>query len=88
MGEGDLAGSILERVAMAIAKANGDAWEDTPIAKWHWIDQRGMFGGHPRDINQPMQSDYLAMADAALTAMREINHALATAQRDMEACRG
>lgn len=81
---------VLERVAMAIADANGDAWEDVPLAKWHWNEQRGEFGGHFRDINMPMRQDYLNMAAAALTAVREIRRGMAPlpATRDMEASNG
>ena len=63
---------ILERVAIKIADANGDSWGNIPIARWHWKERRGEFGGEHRDISLPMQSDYLLMAEAALTEFRKI----------------
>lgn len=62
---------LLERVARAIAEENGDAYDDLPLAKWHWTECRGVFAGRFRDVNEPMQSDYDAMANAAITAMRD-----------------
>jgi hypothetical protein len=62
---------LLERVARAIAEENGDNFDDLPLAKWHWTEKRGEFGGRFRDVNEPMRSDYEAMANAAITAMRE-----------------
>lgn len=62
---------LLERVARAIAEENGDTFDDLPIAKWHWTEWRGQFGGRFRDVNEPFQSSYIAMANAAITAMRE-----------------
>lgn len=62
---------LLERVARAIAEENGDDFDNLPLAKWHWTEQRGQFGGRFRDVNEPMQSSYEAMANAAIAAMRE-----------------
>ncbi len=62
---------LLEHVARAIAEENGDTFDAIPLAKWHWIEHRGEFGGRFRDVNEPYQSAYIAMANAAITAMRD-----------------
>lgn len=59
------------RVAKAIARANGDEFANAFANKTRWIAKRGMSGGRFRDANEPFQSDYLAMARAALQALGE-----------------
>lgn len=59
----------LEKVARAIADQNGDQWEFVPEDKSDWIDNRGMFQGRSRDINEPFRCDYEEMATAALNAV-------------------
>jgi hypothetical protein len=71
-GDGDQAMSeMVERVAMAIAKENGDDFDAIPKDKPDWTAQRGIFAGRSRDINEPFQCDYLGQARAAIEAMRE-----------------
>jgi len=53
-------------IAIAIAKAMGDNFSNAFKNKERWIAKRGMSGGRFRDINEPMQCDYLAAAQAAL----------------------
>lgn len=62
---------MTKRIAVALAKENGDAWEDVPASKTEWIVRRGVFGGRFRDVNEPMQSDYIGMARVAIATMRE-----------------
>jgi len=62
-----------EQIARIIASAMGDNLADAFKNKQRWIAKRGMSGGRYRDINEPMQSDYLAAAEAVLAAM-ESNH--------------
>lgn len=60
---------MIERIARAIAEANGDNFSNAFKNKSRWIAKRGESGGRFRDVNEPFQSDYLDMARAALTAM-------------------
>ena len=60
----------VERVAKAIAKANGDEFANAFKSKDRWTAKRGMSGGRFRDVNEPFQTDYLDMARAALAAMQ------------------
>lgn len=62
---------LIEKVARAIADQNGDQWEFVPEDKPDWIDNRGMFQGRSRDINEPFRCDYEEMATAALNAVYE-----------------
>lgn len=57
---------LVERVARAIARANGDEFANAFKDKPRWTAKRGMSGGRYRDINEPFQSDYLDMALAAI----------------------
>jgi hypothetical protein len=63
--------NMIERVARAIAKEHGDDFDAVPRDKGHWIDERGTFDGRYRDVNEPFQPHYIAMARAAIAAMRE-----------------
>ena len=54
----------LERIARAIANAMGDNFADAFKNKTRWIAKRGKSGGRFRDVNEPMQADYLAAAEA------------------------
>lgn len=58
----------VEKVARAIAQENGDNFDNIPAHKPHWTRERGQFGGRYRDINEPFQSCYLSMAEAAIKA--------------------
>jgi len=62
---------MIERVARAIAKANGDNFTLIPKDKSDWTTNRGLFAERFRDINEPFKGDYLEMAEAAIEAMRE-----------------
>jgi len=62
--------NMIERIARAIAEANGDDFDDIPRDKGDWTRKRGEFGGRFRDVNEPYQSDYLNMAELALTRLR------------------
>ncbi len=59
---------VVEAVARIIADALGDDFADAFEGKGQWIANRGMSGGRFRDVNEPYQSDYLAAAEAAITA--------------------
>lgn len=61
---------LVERVARIIANAMGDNYSDAFKNKDRWIAKRGMSGGRFRDVNEPMQYDYLAAAEAAIEAMQ------------------
>jgi len=61
----------VERVARAIADANGDDFDSALPNMSEGILTRGMRGGQYRDVNEPFQSDYLEMARAALQALGE-----------------
>lgn len=60
----------VEAAARAMAKENGDDFDSIPVGKAEWTHAQGKFGGRYRDINEPMRSDYLSMARAALEAAR------------------
>ena len=60
---------MVERVARAIAEAQGDNFADAFKNKQRWVAKRGMSGGRFRDINEPFQSDYVEAAKAAIRAM-------------------
>lgn len=62
---------LVERVAREIALENGDDFDAIHARKSHWNETRGEAGGRYRDINEPLQSDYLDMARAAIMAMEE-----------------
>lgn len=55
-----------EEVARVIASALGDDFDHAFVNKSEWNRARGEKGGRYRDINEPMQDDYLAAADALL----------------------
>lgn len=71
--------NMIERVARAIARANGDEFANAFKSKDRWIAKRGMSGGRFRDVNEPTQVDYLDMAEAAIKAMREPTDEMVTA---------
>ena len=60
-----------EQIARVIASAMGDNYADAFKNKERWVAKRGLSGGRFRDINEPMQSDYLAAADAVLAILKE-----------------
>lgn len=60
----------VERVARVIANAMGDNFADAFKNKTRWVAKRGESGGRFRDINEPMQHDYIAAAQAAIAALR------------------
>lgn len=55
-----------EEVARVVASALGDDFDHAFVNKSEWNKARGEKGGRYRDINEPMQDDYLATADAIL----------------------
>jgi hypothetical protein len=65
---------MLEKAARAAADANGDDYDAIPADKGEWIDARGTFGGHFRDVNMPMKIDYDDIARAVLAAIRDIDN--------------
>ena len=73
---------MIETVARAIARANGDEFANAFKDKSRWIAKRGMSGGRFRDVNEPFQSDYLDMAKAALNAIRSPSDEMITAMHD------
>ena len=58
-----------EELARVIASALGDDFDHAFVNKSEWNRARGEKGGRYRDINEPMQDDYLAAADATLALM-------------------
>ena len=86
-----LAQDEVEVVARSISAAHGDCFDSAFNNKREWAANRGEKGGRFRDINEPMQSDYLDMATAAIAALdrhrgtdalREENARLRGALRD------
>ena len=69
-------GEVRNAVARAIARGLGDDFDHAFATKAEWTQARGEKGGRLRDINEPMQGDYLDAADAALTAAAECGWAL------------
>ena len=67
---------MVERVARAIAERNGDNYDEIPKHKPDWTQSGGMFAGRFRDVNEPYQTDYEDMAEAAIEAMREPTEAM------------
>lgn len=63
--------TMIEKVARAMAKQNGDDYGHLPLDKTDWTAGRGMFGGRFRELAEPMQVDYDEMARAAIEAMME-----------------
>lgn len=59
----------VEVVARSISAAHGDCFDSAFNNKREWVANRGEKGGRFRDINEPMQSDYLDMATAAIAAL-------------------
>jgi len=62
---------MIEKVARAIADGLGDNFDHAFANKSEWNAERGNKGGRDRDINEPMQPDYIDAALAAIEAMRE-----------------
>lgn len=58
----------VERAARVLAELDGIAFDAAPKNKQEWTRKRGMFGGRFRDVNEPMQSDFLESAEAVLLA--------------------
>ena len=56
-------------MARSISAAHGDCFDSAFNNKREWAANRGEKGGRFRDINEPMQSDYLDMATAAIAAL-------------------
>lgn len=63
---------MIERVARAIAKGFGEDFDYVVKNKRDWMDRMRTEKGFNRDINMPMQTDYIAMAEAALEAVETI----------------
>lgn len=54
------------RFARVIATALGDDFDYAFTSKSEWNAARGYKGGRYRDINEPMQSDYIGAAEAII----------------------
>lgn len=65
----------VEQLARIIANAMGDNYSDAFKNKERWTAKRGMSGGRFREVNEPMQCDYLAAAQAAIAAMQADDNA-------------
>lgn len=63
--------TTIQQVARAIAQGLGDCFDHAFASKGDWNAARGESGGRFRDINEPMQPDYLESARAALKVLRE-----------------
>lgn len=74
--------TMVERVARAMAKQNGDDYDHIPLDKADWTAQRGMFGGRFRDLSELMQVDYDEMARAAIEALLQPTVAMLWAGED------
>ena len=66
------AGDLVERVARTIAEGLGDNFDHAFVSKPEWTAARGEKGGRYRDINEPMQPDYLDAARAVIAAMQPV----------------
>jgi hypothetical protein len=58
----------IEAGARAAARIQGDDFDKIPRDKPHWTAERGHFNGRFRDINEPFQSGYLEISEAAIEA--------------------
>lgn len=63
----------VERVARAIAKAFGENFDDVPKHVNDWQDRVRTEKSFNRDINMPMQPDYMVMAEYAIKEMENAN---------------
>jgi hypothetical protein len=64
------AGDLVERVARTIAEGLGDNFDHAFVNKPEWTAARGEKGGRYRDINEPMQPDYMDAARSVIAAMQ------------------
>ena len=64
----------VERAARVLAELDGIGFDDAPKNKQEWTRKGGKFGGRFRDVNEPMQLDFLESAEAVL---RDHHRALA-----------
>lgn len=71
-----------EEVAQVIASALGDDFDHAFVNKSEWNKARGEKGGRYRDINEPMQDDYLAASDAILALIQGGWEPIETAPKD------
>lgn len=60
-----------EEIARVIAEELYDDFDNAFASKTEWAQARGEKGGRFRDINEPMQGDYLDAADAVLTKLHQ-----------------
>lgn len=63
--------NIIEKLARAVASANGDNYSDAFANKTRWVAKRGMSGGRFRDVTEPYQHDYDDMARAVLQTLHD-----------------
>ena len=56
----------VERAARVLAELDGIGFDDAPKNKQEWTRKGGKFGGRFRDVNEPMQLDFLESAEAVL----------------------
>ena len=61
--------NLRKTIARAVADQLFDGFDNAFVTKSEWNAARGEKAGRVRDINEPMQDDYLAAADAALAAI-------------------
>ncbi len=61
----------VEQIARIIASAMGDNFSDAFKNKERWTAKRGMSGGRFRDVNEPMQCDYIAAAEAVAAYLKD-----------------
>lgn len=70
----------IEAMAHAIAQGLGDTFEHAFMSKSEWTAARGERGGRYRDINEPMQSDYMDAAaeafDTCISVLMEPDSAM------------
>jgi hypothetical protein len=76
--------TTVEKLARAIAIANGDNFDEAFKNKQHWVAERGESGGRYRDVNEPYQHDYIYMAQEALNALLEPSEGMVEASMDAD----
>lgn len=70
---------LLERAARVLADAMGDNFDHAFTSKSEWNAARGEKGGRYRDINEPMQHDYIDGVRAVIETIREPTQAMLAA---------
>lgn len=67
-----MSNETIERIAKRIAEGLGDDFDHAFASKSDWNANRGERGGRYRDVNEPMQGDYLGAARATIAEMLKL----------------